>query len=307
MKSDGCLFYFGKIQIPFACNYFVPTISMSYRNKLATAVQNNRSTLCVGLDPDLDRIPESIQQQSPDKAEQVVLFLKTIIDLSREHCAAYKPNLGFFEALGPKGLDVFGQVRTYIPEDKIVVADVKRGDISSTAAHYAKAYFEQFDTDAVTINPLMGFESLGPFLDYPEKGIYTLTLTSNPGAADFLMKPFEGYDTMASYIAENLARLQKKHAVHLGMVVGATKASSMSEVIAHHPEGALLIPGIGAQGGSVDELLASLRNHKGIPLVNSSRSILYAGEGQADWQEAVKKQAQTLKQQLSPITDRYVS
>lgn len=280
---------------------------MNFTDTLKQAVRSNRSCLCVGLDPDLDRIPPSIRRQTDDKAEQVVSFLQTVINLTKEYCAAYKPNLGFFEALGGEGLKVFEEVREYIPKDKIVVADVKRGDISSTAVHYAKAYFEVFDADAITINPLMGFESLDPFLEYPGKGVYTLTLTSNPGAADFLMKPFDGYATMASYIAKKLSSLQENHATHLGMVIGATKAGSMSEVIRHHPAGALLIPGIGAQGGSITELLEALQDHKGIPLINSSRSILYAGEGTENWQQAVEDQARELKKTLTPITDNYVS
>lgn len=278
---------------------------MNYIEKLTRAVQTNQSCLCVGLDPDLDRIPPAIRHEITNRPAQVVSFLKMVIDHTKDHCAAYKPNLGFFEALGAEGLIIFREVLAYIPEDKIVVADIKRGDISSTAAHYARAYFEEFNTDAVTINPLMGFESLTPFLEYPGKGVYTLTLTSNPGASDFLMKPFEKYASMASYIASNLARLQKEHATHLGMVVGATKIASMSKVIENHPKGALLIPGIGAQGGSITKLCEALQNHKGIPLINSSRSILYAGEGKENWQQAITEQAQKLKRMLTPITNNY--
>lgn len=279
---------------------------MTYTDKLQKAIQSNHSCLCVGLDPDLDRIPLPIQDKSDDIGLQVVSFLKAVIDRTADACAAYKPNLGFFEALGPDGLSVFQEILDYIPSDKMVIADIKRGDISTTASHYAKAYFETFDTDAITISPLMGFESLTPFLEYSGKGVYVLTLTSNPGASDFLLKPFENYSTMASYIADNLARLQQNHATHLGMVIGATKASSMGEVIQRHPKGALLIPGIGAQGGSIDELKKALKNHKGIPLINSSRSILYAGEGEQNWQEAVEKQAKEFQDILTPITQQYV-
>lgn len=280
---------------------------MNYTQRLKKALQSTGSCLCVGLDPDLDRIPDAIKQKSSSKPDQVISFLKAIIDNTQDHCAAYKPNLGFYEALGAAGLQVFQEVINYIPDDKIIVADIKRGDISSTAEHYAKAYFEQFDADAITINPLMGFESLNPFLSYPEKAVYTLTLTSNPGASDFLMKPFEGYDTMSSYIAHQLPVLQKKHPTHLGMVIGATKAESMVDIIQHHPEGALLIPGIGAQGGSIIHLQHALKHHKGIPLINSSRSILYAGEGNPNWQQAVREKARELKQALTPITKNYVS
>lgn len=281
--------------------------AMDFTERLKLAVRNADSCLCVGLDPNLDRIPESIRNESKSKPEQVVSFLKTVIDHTRDYCAAYKPNLGFFEALGVSGLEVFQEVISYIPDSKIVVADIKRGDISTTAEHYAKAYFEKFDVDAITINPLMGFESLEPFLDYPGKGVYTLTLTSNPGARDFLMKPFEGYSTMAAYIAHNLSELQQDHPTHLGMVIGATKATQMDEVIKKHANAALLIPGIGAQGGSVKELQGSLAKHAGIPLINSSRSILYAGEHTQNWEEAVRNKSQQFKIALTSITRTYVS
>lgn len=280
---------------------------MNYTEKLLKALQTNQSCLCVGLDPDLSRIPDSIKQQGSGKPVQVVSFLKKVIDSTRDHCAAYKPNLGFFEALGAPGLEVFQQIIDYIPDDKVVIADVKRGDISSTATHYAKAYFEVFDADAVTINPLMGFETLDPFLMYPDKGIYTLTLTSNTGAKDFLMQNFMGQSSMAVFISKKLREIQKMHQTHLGMVIGATKAGSMAEVIKNHPEGSLLIPGIGAQGGSITDLQNALKKHKGMPLINSSRGIIYAGEGTENWQQAVREKSKELKEALYPITRNYVN
>lgn len=279
---------------------------MDYNDKLKAAIESSRSCLCVGLDPNLDRIPDSIKQQYPDESEQVFYFLKSVIALTQKNCAAYKPNLGFFEALGASGLEVFQKVIEFIPSNKVIIADAKRGDISTTAKHYAKAYFEKFNVDAVTINPLMGFESLNPFLEYPGKGVYTLTLTSNPGASDFLTQPFKEYATMASYIAHRLSELQKNHATHLGMVIGATKAEGMSDVIQHHSRGALLIPGIGAQGGSISALEDALENHQGIPLINSSRSILYAGENSDDWKQAVKEKSKEFKKALKPITRKHV-
>lgn len=280
---------------------------MNFIERLKQAIKTADSCLCVGLDPDLERIPDSIRKKYDTKPEQVIAFLKTVIDNTRGQCAAYKPNLGFFEALGAPGLEVFQEVLSYIPSGKVIVADIKRGDISSTAEHYAKAYFERFDVDAITINPLMGFESLEPFLDYPGKGVYTLTLTSNPGANDFLLKPFEGFPTMASYIANKLSRLQQNHPTHLGMVIGATKTESMEEVIRQHPKASLLIPGIGTQGGSVRELQQSLENHAGIPLINSSRSILYAGEHTSNWEQAVHNRSLQFKEALTSITNTYVS
>ncbi len=279
---------------------------MTFTDKLKQAVSAADSCLCVGLDPNLDRIPPILHEQFPDKGKLVAAFLKQVIDATSENCAAYKPNLGFFEALGDDGLAVLREVINYIPDGKIVIADAKRGDISSTARHYAKAYFEVFDVDAITVNPLMGFESLDPFLDYPGKAVYTLALTSNPGAADFLTRPFAGEDSIASYISKRLAELQGEHTTHLGMVVGATRAGSIKDVISHHPTASLLMPGIGSQGGSVDSLAGELEGHPGIPLVNSSRSILYAGEGSEEWQDEVRQKAAGYQKELEPITRNYV-
>lgn len=279
---------------------------MTFTEKLKQAVSAANSCLCVGLDPNLDRIPQLLHERFSDKNELVATFLKQVIDATSASCAAYKPNLGFFEALGEEGLAVFRQVIEHIPGDKIIIADAKRGDISSTAEHYARAYFEVFDVDAVTVNPLMGFESLDPFLDFPGKAVYTLALTSNPGATDFLMQPFAGEQSMASYISKRLAELQGEHTTHLGMVVGATKAGSIGDVINHHPTASLLIPGIGSQGGSVSKLSNELEGHPGIPLVNSSRSIIYAGEDSEHWQESVRKKAASYQKELEPITRNYV-
>ncbi len=279
---------------------------MNFLQKLETAVEASDSILCVGLDPNLNRIPETIKEQHRDRNEQVRQFLLNVIEVTSSHCAAYKPNLGFFEALGANGLHVFQEVVDAIPDEKIIIADAKRGDISSTAEHYAKAYFEEFDVDAITLSPLMGFETLDPFLTYPEKAVFALTLTSNPGADDFLKKPFGVHDSMAEYIADVLAGYDKKHETHIGMVVGATQADKLQPVIGNHTNGALLIPGIGAQGGSIEELGTALENHAGIPLVSSSRSILYAGENSDNWQQAVADQSASFKKALQPITKRYV-
>lgn len=279
---------------------------MDYTQKLKKAIEQADSCLCVGLDPNIARIPRSIKKTHPDPAGQVTNFLKKVINVTADSCAAYKPNLGFFEALGSEGLSVFQEIITHIPDGKIIIADAKRGDISSTSEHYARAYFDVFDVDAVTLNPLMGFESLQPFLDYPQKGIYALTLTSNPGADDFLKQLFRGAPSMAHYIASRLFQHQRTAATNLGMVVGATQASEMSSVIQCHTKGSLLIPGIGAQGGSIENIQESLKNHRGLPLISSSRSILYAGTDE-NWAKKVSKKAQEFKTLLHPITQHYVS
>lgn len=279
---------------------------MTFNDKLAEAVERANSTLCVGLDPNLELLPAAIRKEEKPDPAKVSGFLKKVVDSTQEHCAAYKPNLGFFEALGPDGWDIFQEVLDYLPSGKIVIADAKRGDISSTAEHYAKAFFEQLDVDAVTLNPLMGFETLNPFLNDSRKGIYTLTLTSNPGAGDILLKKLPNGNTVSTYIARQLSKKQEESATTIGMVVGATRTADLRPVLRQFPASPLLIPGVGKQGGSVAGLAEVLANHRGVPLVNSSRSIIYAGNESPNWEEMVARSAENLKKRLSPITEKYV-
>ncbi|WP_157471054.1 orotidine-5'-phosphate decarboxylase [Gracilimonas tropica] len=279
---------------------------MTFLEKLKNTISNSGSVLCVGLDPNLDLLPQPIKDQFESPEEQVSYFCKLVIDYTSDHCAAFKPNLAFFEALGSNGLSVFREVIAHIPDDKIIIADAKRGDISSTAEHYKKAFWDEFEVDAITLNPLMGFETLKAFSKDESKGIYVLTLTSNPGASDFLKKPFSGFDMMSQFIADQLAKKSAFSDSHLGMVIGATQAEEAESVLSHHPKGALLIPGIGAQGGSISELAKALQDHKGIPLINSSRGITYAGKDEGDWPEHVAEAAKSMKQNLNQITKQYV-
>lgn len=279
---------------------------MTYLEKLHQAVAASQSVLCVGLDPNLELLPEAVKAKFETPEEQVAFFCKMVIDYTQGSCAAYKPNLAFFEALGPAGLAVFQDVVNHIPDDRIIIADAKRGDISSTAEHYKKAFFDQFDVDAITLSPLMGFETIDAFSNDETKGVYVLTLTSNPGAADFLKKPFEGFDMMAQFIANQLFERSVQVESHLGMVIGATQAEEATSVIKHHSNGSLLIPGIGAQGGSIDDLAKALQEHEGIPLINSSRGIIYAGSGNENWVEHVAQKAESTKESLIQITEQYV-
>lgn len=281
-------------------------MSLTYTQKLYNAIAKANSCLCVGLDPYPDRIPDQLVEQYPDEADRILYFLEQVIEATHPYCAAYKPNLAFFEALGTRGLEVLANVLSAIPDDKIIIGDAKRGDIGSTSAYYRKSLFDQFSFDAVTLNPLMGFETLFPYADYPDKGIYLLTLTSNPGSADFLSKPFAGYPSMAEYISASAHILQDKFQSHIGMVVGATRGAQLADVIKHHPEGALLIPGVGSQGGSIKEVAESLGIHRGLPLVSSSRSILYPNTNSGEWKKGIAQQATEYKSKLSSITNQYV-
>lgn len=279
---------------------------MTFIQKLHSAVTSSNSTLCVGLDPNLSLLPKSIKTQFSEPEEQIIHFCKNVIDSTQDFCAAYKPNLAFFEALGSSGLQVFHEVIAHIPTNHIVVSDAKRGDISTTAEHYKKSFFDQFHVDAITLNPLMGFETLDAFTKDESKGIYVLALTSNPGADDFLKKPFEGFDMMGQFIASELEKRSEHSKAHLGMVIGATQAELSKSVTDLHKKASLLIPGIGAQGGSINELADALSEHKGIPLINSSRGIIYAGSDHENWTEHVAHKAKEMKEKLNLITERYV-
>jgi orotidine-5'-phosphate decarboxylase len=279
---------------------------MKYIEKLQKSVKQSQSLLCIGLDPDVHKIRDCFPSSSMSDADLVLRFCHEVIELTHSNACAYKPNLAFFEALGSKGLDIFKKVIDHIPSGKIIIADAKRGDIGNTASHYAKAYFEEFYVDALTINPLMGLDTIEPYCNYSGKAVYVLALTSNPGAKHYLRQCL-GIGSFAEQIASDIAELQKSSIAHLGMVVGATYDHTLlNTVISHAPNQSLLIPGVGAQGGSVEELKQSLQDHKGIPIINSSRGIIYAGKG-LDWANSVRKAAETTKNAIQEITDRYLN
>ena len=255
---------------------------MKFTEKLQKAVQTRNTVLCVGLDPDPARIPEFIRRRHNTTSAIVTEFCKLVIDATRDLVVAYKPNMAFFEVLGSEGIRSFESIVQRIPNDVISIADAKRGDIGNTASKYAEAFFKTWKCDTVTVSPLMGFETLDTFLTDGSKGIFALTLTSNPGANDFLMKPFAGFDMMAEFIAYELNKRSAISSGHPGMVVGATRPDLVQKVVEHYDSAALLIPGVGTQGGDVEELKDALIDHQGIPLVNVSRAILYASETKTD-------------------------
>lgn len=257
---------------------------MTFLDKLSAAVRAQRSVLCVGLDPDPARLTSSIEDHC-----------RRVIDATLPFAVAYKPNLAFFEALGPKGLDVFDRVVRHIPSDCIVIADAKRGDIGTTANQYAHAFFHEFRVDAITLNPLMGIETLLPFLNDPTRAAFVLTLTSNPGAADFFLQPCSTSSTLSELIAERLGALRTPG--HVGMVIGATHPERIASVVAKHPRGTLLIPGVGTQGGSIDALRVALSAHEGIPLVTVTRELFYAPDPAS--------RASQYHQELAAISERH--
>ncbi len=257
------------------------------RTELISRIKSQRSFLCVGLDPDLSKIPTHLLSE----ADPVFEFNKQIIDATREHCVAYKPNLAFYECLGLQGWEAMQKTVDYIGKDHFIIADAKRGDIGNTARKYAEAFFKQLDFDAITIAPYMGSDSVKPFLEFDGKWAILLALTSNKGARDFQLEELKNRNEP---LFEKVINSSKKWGSpeNLMYVIGATRPEYLKKIRTLVPDHFFLVPGIGAQGGSLREVTENGLNKNVGLLVNSSRSILYAGSGRDfakhSHQEAIK-------------------
>ena len=257
-----------------------------------------KSFLCVGLDVDLDKVPEHIKTM-PDPLFE---FSKAIIDATAAFAVAYKPNIAFFETYGPEGMGSLKKVMDYLNEhhpEIFTVADANRGDIGNTATRYAKAYFETYNFDSITVAPYMGKDSVEPFLNFDEKYAIVLALTSNAGSSDFQSQEVGG-----QMLYEKVIQTSRdwKGSERLMYVVGATKASALNNIRALIPNSFLLIPGVGAQGGSLTEVAENgLSDDVGL-LVNSSRGIIYASQGK-DFDAAATAAAQDLQMQMQAILE----
>jgi len=282
---------------------------MKYTEKLSNAIHRTQSVLCIGLDPVPERLPEQLQASSMTDSEKVLEFCKTIIQETRTFAAAYKPNLGFFEALGAAGIAVFEELGSLFPDDVITIADAKRGDIGNTAHRYKHAFFDIWNYDAITLSPLMGFDTIAPFLTDESKGVYVLTLTSNPGAEDILQQQLASGITVSALIAQKSGELNNRFPAHTGMVVGATQAVRLPELLKLNSRGSLLIPGVGSQGGDVSGLMDGLAGHQGLPLVNVSRSIIYATEphNETNYAADIRTRAALYHAELKPLAKRYLN
>jgi len=257
-----------------------------------------KSFLCVGLDVDLDKVPVHIKTM-PDPLFE---FLKAIIDATAAFAVAYKPNIAFFETYGPEGMGSLKKVMDYLNEhhpEIFTIADAKRGDIGNTATRYAKAYYETYNFDSITVAPYMGKDSVEPFLNFDEKYAIVLALTSNAGSSDFQTQEVGG-----QMLYEKVIQTSRdwKGSERLMYVVGATKASALKNIRALIPNSFLLIPGVGAQGGSLTEVAENgLSENVGL-LVNSSRGIIYASQGK-DFDAAATVAAQDLQMQMQAILE----
>lgn len=265
------------------------------KTQLFANIQAKKSFLCVGLDTDLKKIPEHLLKEE----DPIFEFNKAIIDATNDLCVAYKPNLAFYESMGLKGWHAFEKTVRYIKTkypEIFIIADAKRGDIGNTSEMYARSFFEHLDIDAVTVAPYMGEDSVKPFLSYEGKWVIVLALTSNKGSMDFQLTE----DKDGERLFEKVLRVSQTWGSSDNMmyVVGATRGKLFEDVRQIVPEHFLLVPGIGAQGGSLQEVVEYGKNAQCGLLVNSSRQIIYAGKG-LDYAEQARKEAKKVQQEMA--------
>lgn len=266
---------------------------------LIAQIKRKKSFLCVGLDTDLDKIPKHLLKEE----DPIYEFNKAIIDATQEYCVAYKPNIAFYEAYGLLGWKSLEKTIDYLNSnypEQFTIADAKRGDIGNTSTRYAKAFFEGLNFDSITIAPYMGKDSVEPFLAFEDKHTILLALTSNQGAFDFQTKIVEGRE-----LYKNVLETSKTYsnAQNLMYVVGATKAEYLREIRAIVPNSFLLVPGVGAQGGNLQEVCKyGITKDIGL-LVNSSRGIIYAST-QRDFAAKAKDKAQQIQSEMKIELER---
>jgi orotidine-5'-phosphate decarboxylase len=267
---------------------------VNFRERLDTIL--TRGHLCIGLDPQPDKLPTHI---SPDR-EGIGRFLGAIVEATSAYAVAYKPNAAFYEALGPWGWEILEALREVVPTDKLLILDGKRGDVGHTAERYAYSAYRRLGADAVTVSPFLGEDSLEPFLSDPERGVYLLCLTSNPGATTWQSRKIDG-QPLYRRMAEWAVTLNERG--NVGLVAGATRPETLGEICDASGGLPLLIPGVGAQKG---DLVATIRAAGDAPyLVNASRSIVGAS-AERDFADAAAEAAARLHQQIADAEADFV-
>jgi orotidine-5'-phosphate decarboxylase len=264
---------------------------MTFTQRLSEVQQSRNSLLCIGLDVDIEKIPLHLQSSK----NPVLEFNRSLIEATSDLVCAYKPNLAFYEAMGERGLSALKETLKLIPGNVVSIGDAKRGDIGNTAERYATSLFDDFGFDSVTINPYLGFDSVEPFLKNPEKGVFLLALTSNPGSKDF-----QRLKVGTQPLYEKVVRTAKKWNTkeNIGLVVGATHPRELKAVRQIVPDMPLLIPGIGKQGGDLKSAVRfGCNKHGRLAIINASRSIIYASSGK-DFAEAARAEAKKLVQEM---------
>lgn len=270
------------------------------RKQLIEQIFTKKSFLCIGLDTDLNKIPKFLLNEE----DSIFSFNKAIIDRTAPYCVAYKPNLAFYECYGLKGMEAFEKTITYLKEkypNHFIIADAKRGDIGNTSKMYAQTFFTEYNVDALTIAPYMGEDSVKPFLEYEGKWVILLALTSNKGSHDFQL--FEDKDGVRLF-ERVLSKAQEWGTTeNLMFVVGATQGSLFADIRKLAPNSFLLVPGVGAQGGSLQEVCKYGMNKDCGLLVNSSRGIIYASS-EANFAEIAGEKAKELQQEMEKELDK---
>lgn len=259
---------------------------MNCLTKLNGAARHNRSRLCIGLDPEPEKLPAGVG---------VTEFCREIIGATYDLVCAYKPNIAFFEALGSGGFSVLKDVIEAVPRSIPVILDAKRGDIGNTARAYARAAFDDLGADAITVSPYMGRDSIEPFIEYQDKAVFVLCRTSNPGAADFQSLDFDG-KPLYQIVADRVESWNRYG--NLGLVVGATQPMELKAIRDAHPTLPLLIPGVGAQGGSLELAVKYGSGDKGLAVINVSRQVIYASAG-TDYPQAARAAALLLRDEIN--------
>jgi len=260
------------------------------KSQLWSEIQRKKSFLCVGLDTDMKKIPSFLL----DYEDPIFEFNKRVIDATKDLCVAYKPNIAFYESLGPKGWESLEKTMNYIPEEIFTIADAKRGDIGNTSKMYAKTFFEYFNFDSVTVAPYMGIDSISPFLEFEDKWVILLGLTSNKGSQDFQYLESDGKPLYESVIRTSQSWGSPDNLMY---VIGATHPESFAEIREMAPEHFFLVPGIGAQGGDLEGVVSNGMNDECGLLINSARGIIYAGNDE-NFEVDVRSSATSLQQQL---------
>lgn len=273
------------------------------RQQLIKQIFDKKSFLCVGLDPDIKKIPPHLLHED----DPIYAFNKAIIDATAPYCVAYKPNLAFYECKGIQGMTSFEKTISYLKAHypaHFIIADAKRGDIGNTSAMYAKTFFEEYDVDALTVAPYMGEDSVTPFLEYEDKWVVVLALTSNKGSHDFQLTE----DKNGEKLFEKVIKTSQSWGTDQNMmyVVGATQGNMFEAIRKVAPHHFLLVPGVGAQGGSLQDVCQyGMTKDCGL-LVNSSRGIIYASQGE-DFADAAAKSAMKLQQEMEKELERLSS
>jgi orotidine-5'-phosphate decarboxylase len=273
---------------------------MTFKDKLLRAAATNRSWLCVGLDPDPAKLPSTVSRDIGG----MEIFLKNIIDSTSDLVCAYKPNSAFFEIFGGPGFELLKRIIEYVPDNIPVILDAKRADIGNTSKMYAQAAFDYLGADAITVNPYLGHDSLKPFLDYSDKGVIILCVTSNPSSSDFQKQPIAQLPGNRMMLYEKVASMacQWNTNSNVGLVVGATSPAELAAIRKSVGDDIpILIPGVGAQGGELESAFNAGSNSQGkLAIINVSRSVIYASSGD-DCAEKAKEAATTLVDQIRKL------